>query len=93
MTTTPEAPTCPECGQPGIPIVYGYPSGEMFEAAEAGRIALGGCIISEEMPTWSCSARHKWADESRPRMDGIAFVGFGGQRTNVDGGALDDSSE
>jgi len=26
-------------------------------------------------------------------MDGIAFVGFGGRRTNVDGGALDDSSE
>ena len=37
-------PACPKCGldENVIPIVYGYPSEELFEAAERGEIALGG---------------------------------------------------
>ena len=80
MSTPSQPPACPECAQPGVPIAYGFPSPEMFEAADAGRIALGGCVIYEDMPTWKCSAAHKWADESRLRMDGVAFVRFGGQQ-------------
>jgi len=65
MTTeTPTAaPICQRCGQPGIPIVYGLPGPELFEAAEAGRVALGGCVIYDEMPIWRCSAGHEWADD------------------------------
>ncbi|UCH79180.1 MAG: hypothetical protein JSU81_04330 [Candidatus Coatesbacteria bacterium] len=37
-------PACPKCGSDEnvIPIVYGYPSEELFEAAERGEVALGG---------------------------------------------------
>ena len=40
-----EYPTsvCPECeSEETIPIIYGYPSNEMCEAAERGEISLGG---------------------------------------------------
>ena len=34
---------CPECNNDEVvPIVYGYPSEEMCEAAERGEISLGG---------------------------------------------------
>jgi hypothetical protein len=37
-------PACPECGsrENVIPIVYGYPSDELFEAADRGEVELGG---------------------------------------------------
>lgn len=37
-------PACPQCGSDEnvLPIVYGYPSEELFEAAERGEVALGG---------------------------------------------------
>ena len=81
MTTPSKAPACPECGQPGVPIAYGFPSPEMFDAADAGRIALGGCVVYDDMPTWRCSARHEWADASPLHMDGVAFVRFSAQRS------------
>jgi len=37
----PECPTCHNAANV-IPLVYGYPSEEMSEAAERGEIALGG---------------------------------------------------
>lgn len=47
--------SCPECGTTDpIEILYGYPSGEMFEAAEAGLIALGGCIVDPDNPAYRC---------------------------------------
>ena len=37
---------CPNCGRDGVvPIVYGLPTSETFEAAERGEFELGGCII------------------------------------------------
>ena len=39
-----------------VPIVVGYPSSEMFAAAELGEIALGGCVVMGEDPTHRCSA-------------------------------------
>jgi hypothetical protein len=37
-------PACPQCdsSENVIPIVYGYPSEELFEAAERGEVSLGG---------------------------------------------------
>lgn len=92
MTTPSQTPACPECAQPGVPIAYGYPNSEMFEAAHAGRIALGGCVIYDDMPTWTCSAGHKWSDQSPLRTDGVAFVRFGGQQPEDPHDAVDDSS-
>ena len=39
-----------------LPIVFGFPLPETFEAAERGEIALGGCLMSGEDPTHRCSA-------------------------------------
>ena len=53
--------TCPECGGEGVQIVYGMPSHELFEAAERGEVALGGCCVQEDEPNRQCRAcGHEW---------------------------------
>lgn len=47
---------CPRCGAVPTPVAYGYPSPEMFEAAERGEILLGGCVIFDGQPSSRCSA-------------------------------------
>ena len=81
------------CSGGGSGPVYGRIMTGLQARADAGRIALGGCVIYEDMPTWKFSAAHKWADGSRLRMDGVAFVRRGGHQTdNTDGHDRDDSS-
>lgn len=49
---------CPRCGTSNpLEIVYGFPSTEMFDAASAGRIALGGCTIDEDCAAFRCRRR------------------------------------
>lgn len=55
-----DRPTCPVCGAASVPIVYGYPDAELFEAADRGEVALGGCVIGENDPTHQCEAGHTW---------------------------------
>jgi len=57
-----EKPKCPRCGSPDVlPIVYGFPGQEMMEAANSGKIRLGGCCISADMPMQQCSlCGSKW---------------------------------
>ena len=45
---------CSECGKPVVPIAYGFPGPEMFEAAERCEIILGGCMIVADNPTHRC---------------------------------------
>jgi len=53
--TNPEK--CPKCRAPTVEIIYGLPgSEETFQAAQEGKIRLGGCAIYKEMNTRSCSA-------------------------------------
>lgn len=50
---------CPVCGSKRIvKILYGYPSWEVKEDVEAGRIALGGCVITGDDPYWKCVDCH-----------------------------------
>ncbi len=47
---------CPRCDteiEP-LPILYGYPTPEAFLDYEAGRLALGGCMIGPESPEFEC---------------------------------------
>jgi hypothetical protein len=37
-----------------VPIVFGYPMPETFEAAERGEVVLGGCVIDGNEPTARC---------------------------------------
>ncbi|MBK7131083.1 MAG: hypothetical protein IPM74_11270 [Crocinitomicaceae bacterium] len=48
-------PTCPHQHQDSIiPIVYGYPSEELFNQSDSGLVMLGGCMISDCDPYWYC---------------------------------------
>lgn len=54
--------TCPKCKSKNVrKIMYGYPSYEAFEKAEAGKIVLGGCCISPDNPDYGClDCKHQW---------------------------------
>ena len=56
--SAPASATCPRCGAfaPMLPIVFGYPTPQTFEAADRGELALGGCVVMGEDPTHRCSA-------------------------------------
>ncbi len=46
---------CPKCGSKStLKILYGMPTYEAFEKAEAGEIKLGGCCIIEGAPDYYC---------------------------------------
>ena len=55
-----ETTTCPTCGERGTPIVYGYPSLELFEAASRREVVLGGCVVTGDDPTHECPNGHRW---------------------------------
>ncbi|GIH17185.1 hypothetical protein [Rugosimonospora africana] len=55
-------PTCPDCGGPGVPLMFGLPVREAFDAAADGQLALGGCIVDDEPPNWQCAQQHRWRD-------------------------------
>jgi hypothetical protein len=57
---------CPECGLPGIPYHYGYPSEAGLEIAGAGRAVLGGCEVWPEKPDFVCPRGHEWPDNPTP---------------------------
>jgi hypothetical protein len=51
----PIVPRCPDCRSPHVvPIVYGLPSPQLFAAARYGHVALGGCVVTQSSPEWSC---------------------------------------
>jgi hypothetical protein len=46
---------CRRCGGTMKPIWYGYPDRELFEAADRGDVAIGGCVIPMgDIPQWRC---------------------------------------
>ena len=46
---------CPQCGSEDvIGIVYGYPTEETLERAEAGEVRLGGCVVGCCDPNMYC---------------------------------------
>lgn len=53
---------CPRCGSPSLPILYGYPDEAAFRAADAGIVALGGCIVDEDVNRHCPQCRHEFDD-------------------------------
>ena len=46
---TVKVPTCPKNHTDSIiPIIYGYPSQEMWEQSDSGLIAIGGCMLTDD---------------------------------------------
>ena len=47
---------CIFCGSKRIATyIYWYPSYEAFKEEEAGKIAIGGCIVEMDSPVWKCA--------------------------------------
>ena len=55
------APACVACGHPGIPILYGLPTPEAWQAHREGLIEVAGCFRPDEAPHWTCEQRHTWS--------------------------------
>lgn len=57
-------PTCPVCGAEAVRIVYGMPGPQLIEDLREGRIALGGCVVGEDMPKWACKGpvQHRFSE-------------------------------
>lgn len=54
-------PVCPTCGSPGVPLIFGLTDWHVGQAAQDGRLALGGCIVpSAQPPNWECQQHHRW---------------------------------
>lgn len=57
-------PECPFCGASRVAdILYGLPveDEDLIRDIEASRVVLGGCCVSEGMPTWRCvECAHEW---------------------------------
>lgn len=53
---------CPECGEVGVPLLFGRPIPEALAAADDGQLALGGCLVPEDPANWQCPQRHQWHD-------------------------------
>ena len=59
---------CPGCGeQNSVPLVSGLPGFDDFQQAEAGGVALGGCLMPEDEAAFVCrSCDLAWGSESDP---------------------------
>ena len=81
---------CPECGAPGVPLIYGLPDPALGRAARDGWLALAGRMLSGDGddPDWRCPARHEWRDDDlsgRERLvDEIVATYANGDRDGVD---------
>lgn len=49
-----ESPLCQKCRAPMLPILFGMPTHEAFEASERGEVILGGCCVTGNDPDWQC---------------------------------------
>jgi hypothetical protein len=60
-----EPPQCPRCDSVDtVPILYGYPAPEMYAAMNAGKVAIGGCLVWSGQPLWYCkTCGHKWGTD------------------------------
>jgi hypothetical protein len=62
---------CPRCGrEDSIPLIYGLPGAGDFRQAERGVVALGGCLMPQEVAAFVCrSCDLQWGSESDPTAD------------------------
>lgn len=47
-------PSCPNCGNEMVEIVYGLPSEELYQKEKRRQVLLGGCSNSEHSPKYYC---------------------------------------
>jgi hypothetical protein len=59
---------CPECDSTRtVPIVFGLPTDALLARAGAGRVALGGCCVSQDDPDQHCQdCGREWQSARQP---------------------------
>ncbi|WP_104526011.1 hypothetical protein [Blastococcus atacamensis] len=69
---------CPGCGEENsIPLIYGMPGAEDFQQAERGVVALGGCLMPEDVAAFVCrSCDLSWGSEADPTADEAELAGL-----------------
>ena len=84
------APTCPQCGERGVPLLFGLPIAEARDAESNGDLALGGCVEPLEPLNWQCPNKHRWhqVDDDlweKVLLDALAAHGYdaSNEQTNV----------
>ena len=51
------AAQCPRCDGELLPILWGMPTLEDWEAGQRGEVYIGGCIVPDApWPRWTCAA-------------------------------------
>ena len=57
---------CPKCGSQRVAgILYGLPdfSEKLERELDAGEVVLGGCVITDDDPSWHCvECGHRWGE-------------------------------
>jgi hypothetical protein len=47
--------------------LYGLPTMDAVDASEREELVLGGCLVPESPPAWSCNAcGHRWGELEAP---------------------------
>src|SRR3954467_10530202 len=67
---------CPRCGrEESVPLVWGLPGPDLMDLAERGLVALGGCMLPGEAPSFSCRACGlEWGSSGDPTADEQALT-------------------
>jgi hypothetical protein len=67
---------CPKCGSSNaLKIVYGYPSGELMEAAGRGEVILGGCCVDDSNPAFCCKdCEYRWGGNSGESISNMQSI-------------------
>ncbi len=68
---TPRKYLCPVCGEKsGVNIMYGMPTEELWEAAERGEVAIGGCCLEIGGAERQClKCDHTWRIKHRRQFE------------------------
>lgn len=63
----PDPVPCPECQKTaGVVIVRGMPGAELMALTDEGRIALSGCVVTDQQPDRQCRECHaEWQSALR----------------------------
>lgn len=69
MSNTSRPDRCPKCESSSVArILYGLPGDleALQPDMDAGRIVLGGCVVTDHSPQWRCKAcGHEWSSPER----------------------------
>ncbi|MEU8003457.1 hypothetical protein AB0B66_20060 [Catellatospora sp. NPDC049111] len=56
---------CPQCSSIGRPVLIGLADETAMEAAAAGELVLGGCMMGLDGYAWECPAGHEWTGDEQ----------------------------